>query len=63
MSIPHRTIGHGPTTVLLLHGWFGSADGWGSFPDYLDQDIATWVLPADRGYDERGRRPLPRAGE
>lgn len=30
--LPHRTVGHGPKTVFLLHGWLGSADGWGLFP-------------------------------
>ncbi len=53
MSIPHRTVGHGPTTVFLLHGWFGSADGWGSFPDYLDPEAATWVFTDNRGYGAR----------
>lgn len=53
MSIPHRTVGHGPTTVFLLHGWFGSADGWGSFPDYLDPEVATWVFTDNRGYGAR----------
>ncbi|HPB73192.1 MAG TPA: alpha/beta hydrolase [Phycicoccus sp.] len=53
MSIPHRTVGHGPKTVFLLHGWFGSADGWGSFPDYLDPEAATWVFTDNRGYGAR----------
>lgn len=53
MSIPHRTVGHGPKTVFILHGWFGSADGWGTFPDYLDSDIATWVFTDNRGYGAR----------
>lgn len=59
MSIPHRTVGHGPKTVFLLHGWFGSAHGWGSFPDYLDPDLATWVFTDNRGYGAR----LDEAGE
>ena len=62
MSIPHRTVGHGPKTVFLLHGWFGSADGWGSFPDYLDPEAATWVFTDNRGYgarmDDRGHYSL-----
>jgi pimeloyl-ACP methyl ester carboxylesterase len=53
MSIPHRTVGHGPKTVLLLHGWLGSADGWGLFPDYLDPEVATWVFTDNRGYGAR----------
>lgn len=59
MSIPHRTVGHGPKTVFLLHGWFGSADGWGSLPDYLDPDVATWVFTDNRGYGAR----MDEAGE
>jgi pimeloyl-ACP methyl ester carboxylesterase len=57
MSIPHRTVGHGPKTVFLLHGWFGSADGWGSFPDYLDPEAATWVFTDNRGYGARMDEP------
>lgn len=53
MSIPHRTVGTGPHVVLLTHGWFGSADGWGQFPDYLDQKAFTWVFTDIRGYGAR----------
>lgn len=53
MSIAHRTLGHGPKTVFLLHGWFGSADGWGSFSDFLDPEVATWVFTDNRGYGAR----------
>ena len=53
MPIPQRIVGHGPRTVMLLHGWFGSADGWGSFPDYLDPEVATWVFTDNRGYGAR----------
>ncbi len=53
MTIPHRTIGHGSKTVFLLHGWFGSAQGWGNFPDYLDPQVATWVFTDNRGYGAR----------
>jgi hypothetical protein len=28
------TIGSGNHHVVALHGWFGSARGWGSLPDY-----------------------------
>ena len=53
MSIPHRTVGSGPHTVFCLHGWFGSAEGWGEFPGYLDQDKYTWVFTDNRGYGAR----------
>jgi pimeloyl-ACP methyl ester carboxylesterase len=29
-------IGNGPRKVLALHGWFGSATGWGPFADLVD---------------------------
>lgn len=53
MPIPHRTVGHGPTTVFALHGWFGSADGWGEFPDHLDSEAFTYVFTDNRGYGAR----------
>jgi hypothetical protein len=31
------SIGSGSHHVVALHGWFGSARGWGSLPDYLDR--------------------------
>lgn len=47
------TIGTGEHRVLALHGWFGSARGWGSLPDYLDGSAYTWVFPDLRGYGSR----------
>lgn len=62
MSIAHHVVGSGPRTVLLSHGWFGSARGWGSLPDYLDGDAFTWVFTDIRGYgarmDEEGDQSL-----
>ena len=63
MSIAHRTVGSGPRTVFLTHGWFGSSDGWGTFPDYLDGDAFTWVFTDIRGYGQRigrARGPVAR---
>ncbi|HRC41739.1 alpha/beta fold hydrolase [Nostocoides sp.] len=51
--IQHRVVGSGPHTVFVLHGWFGSADGWGSFPDYLDRERFTYVFTDNRGYGAR----------
>jgi hypothetical protein len=31
----HLTVGSGDRHVMALHGWFGSARGWGSLPEYL----------------------------
>ncbi|TQM64690.1 alpha/beta fold hydrolase [Humibacillus xanthopallidus] len=53
MSIAHHVVGSGPRTVLLTHGWFGSADGWGLFVDDLDRDAARWVFTDVRGFGQR----------
>jgi pimeloyl-ACP methyl ester carboxylesterase len=53
MSIAHHVVGSGPRTVLLTHGWFGSAAGWGPFVDYLDRDLARWVFTDVRGFGDR----------
>lgn len=53
MSIAHHVVGSGPHTVFLTHGWFGSATGWGPFPDYLDGEAFTYVFTDIRGFGER----------
>jgi pimeloyl-ACP methyl ester carboxylesterase len=53
MSIPHVVVGSGPRTVILTHGWFGSARGWGPFVDHLDTDAFRWVFLDIRGYGDR----------
>src|ERR1035441_5199720 len=47
------TVGSGDHHVLALHGWFGSARGWGSLPDYLDGSAFTYVFMDLRGYGDR----------
>lgn len=47
------TVGSGPHHVLAVHGWFGSARGWGSLPEYLDGANYTYVFLDLRGYGER----------
>ena len=59
MASSHLTIGSGDRHVMALHGWFGSARGWGSLPEYLDGSAFTYVFPDLRGYG--GRRDV--AGE
>jgi pimeloyl-ACP methyl ester carboxylesterase len=49
----HLTVGSGDHHVLAVHGWFGSARGWGSLPDYLDQSAYTYVFMDLRGYGDR----------
>jgi pimeloyl-ACP methyl ester carboxylesterase len=46
-------VGSGEHHVLALHGWFGSARGWGSLPDYLDGSAYTYGFLDLRGYGTR----------
>jgi pimeloyl-ACP methyl ester carboxylesterase len=49
----YLTVGSGDHHVLAVHGWFGSARGWGSLPDWLDRSGYTWVFMNLRGYGDR----------
>src|SRR5690348_4396943 len=49
----YRTVGSGAHHVIALHGWFGSAQGWGAMPDYVDGARFTYVFPDLRGYGGR----------
>ncbi|HET6560399.1 MAG TPA: alpha/beta hydrolase [Marmoricola sp.] len=57
MPIAHSTLGSGPRTVFLAHGWYGSSTGWGPFVDHLDREAFTWVLTDVRGYGARIDEP------
>jgi pimeloyl-ACP methyl ester carboxylesterase len=46
-------VGSGGHRVLALHGWFGSARGWGSLPQYLDGSAYTYAFIDLRGYGSR----------
>ena len=46
-------VGSGDHHVLVLHGWFGSARGWGALPGYLDPSAYTYVFMDLRGYGSR----------
>jgi pimeloyl-ACP methyl ester carboxylesterase len=46
-------LGSGEHHVLAVHGWFGSARGWGSLPEYLDGSAYTYVFMDLRGYGDR----------
>jgi pimeloyl-ACP methyl ester carboxylesterase len=48
-----KRIGSGDHHVLCLHGWFGSADGWGYWPEVVDRGHYTWWFPEMRGYGAR----------
>jgi pimeloyl-ACP methyl ester carboxylesterase len=47
------TVGSGDHRVLAIHGWFGSARGWSSFPEFIDRSAYTYVFMDLRGYGER----------
>jgi pimeloyl-ACP methyl ester carboxylesterase len=47
------TVGHGGRKVVCLHGWFGSARGWGGWPDLPDTDTFTYAFLDYRGYGAR----------
>ena len=53
MALSHVTVGTGDHHVLALHGWFGSARGWGSLPDFLNGADFSYAFPDLRGYGER----------
>lgn len=53
MASSPLTVGSGDHHVIALHGWFGSARGWGPLPDYLDTSAFSYVFPDLRGYGSR----------
>lgn len=48
-----KTVGSGNHVVLCIHGWYGSAEGWGLLPEVADDKAFTWVFPDIRGYGAR----------
>lgn len=50
-------VGSGDHFVLALHGWFGSALGWGHLPEYLNTSDFTYVFADLRGYGSRMGEP------
>ena len=48
-----KSVGSGDHQVLCLHGWFGSADGWGYLPEVVDRERFTYWFPEMRGYGGR----------
>lgn len=54
MSVPQLVIGEGPTKVIALNGWFGSAaGGWGGYPDLIDPSAYSVAFLDYRGYGAR----------
>lgn len=59
MTIPELVIGHGPVRVMALHGWFGSATGWGLLPELVDREAWSVAFLDARGYGARKDVPGP----
>jgi pimeloyl-ACP methyl ester carboxylesterase len=57
MTIPQTVVGSGPVKVIALHGWFGSATGWGMLPDLIDQGAYSYAFLDYRGYGTRRDDP------
>jgi pimeloyl-ACP methyl ester carboxylesterase len=53
MAIPELVIGSGPVKVIALHGWFGSATGWGMLPELIDPTTYSYAFLDYRGYGAR----------
>jgi pimeloyl-ACP methyl ester carboxylesterase len=53
MAGSYVKVGRGDHHVIALHGWFGSALGWGSLTDYLNTAQFGYVFPDLRGYGSR----------
>ena len=53
MTSSFVSIGSGDHHVLAVHGWFGSARGWGSLPEFLDRSTYTYAFMDLRGYGDR----------
>ena len=53
MPNSYVTVGSGDHHVLAIHGWFGSARGWSSFPEFIDPSAFTYAFMDLRGYGGR----------
>ncbi|HLK76931.1 MAG TPA: alpha/beta hydrolase [Streptosporangiaceae bacterium] len=53
MASLYLTVGSGDHHVLAIHGWFGSARGWSSFPEFIDPSAFTYAFMDLRGYGGR----------
>ncbi|HEU4512592.1 MAG TPA: alpha/beta fold hydrolase [Nocardioidaceae bacterium] len=54
LVLTRAPVGSGTKGCICLHGWFGSADGWGFLPDVVDRSRFTYWFPEMRGYGARG---------
>ena len=57
MAGAYVKVGSGDHHVLALHGWFGSALGWGHLTEYLNTTDFTYAFIDLRGYGSRKSEP------
>jgi len=57
MTGAYVKVGSGDHRVLAMHGWFGSALGWGHLPEYLNTVDFSYVFTDLRGYGSRMGEP------
>lgn len=57
MPVSRVMVGSGPCRVLALHGWFGSARGWGWLPELIDPGRYSYAFLDYRGYGGRMGEP------
>jgi pimeloyl-ACP methyl ester carboxylesterase len=50
MPNTHLLVGNGPHKVMVLHGWFGHANGWGTVPQHLNGEAYSYAFMDQRGY-------------
>lgn len=53
MSGTFHSVGHGPHTVLVLHGWFGDAHAFEPIEPWLSHEAYRYVFMNYRGYGGR----------
>lgn len=55
--IAYRSLGDGPRTVILVHGWMVSGAGYGAMTDAMDLSGLRVLVPDLRGTGESDRPP------
>lgn len=61
--VPTRVVGHGPTLVIVSHGWMGDHRLFDPFITTIDQDRYTYAFVDCRGYGTRQGEPGPMSVE
>jgi pimeloyl-ACP methyl ester carboxylesterase len=50
--VPHKTIGHGPIKIILIHGWFWDHNVYAPIWPAVDRERFTYAVFDFRGYGE-----------